>query len=435
MIRKLLLFLVVMLTVQFSFAQGAEIKGNCLYDNSTNRVIIRLALRNPTGSPAPIQLAGMRFGIQFNPLAVSYDGYTSYMNNGASPGLNDASFLSFIDPDSNTPNGFTWESPATRSATIASPAGSKTLSMIYINRSTDICNNANIIGANQMKVLIDIYFTLVNSNPSYYHLNEPGSYGWGDPEFIAQFFTKDNGGHNGVLTDPFKEIAIVIIRQGNTSNPYQPFDYANAGCATSGNPNPVVVSGSNVNFINPINGVLSGKVTKLDAEERNDHVALDWKVEHNELVDHYEIERKEENGSFKTVGLIMSDNKNSTTLYQFKDKITSRDMKLYYRVKIVGVDQVITYSDIRMVRPGSAQQHAVKIFPNPTSDFIRFKAPLINGSYVCRVYSNEGRMVLTANTSSLNSIINIKSLVRGSYFIELYHPQSGKRFYSQFSKQ
>lgn len=102
---------------------------------------------------------------------------------------------------------------------------------------------------------------------------------------------------------------------------------------------------------------------------------------------------------------------------------------------MVGIDQVTTYSDIRMVRPGSAQQNALKIFPNPASDFIGFKAPLINGNYVCRVYSNEGRMVLTANATSLNTNINIKSLVAGSYFIELYHPQSGKRFYSQFSKQ
>ncbi len=244
--------------------------------------------------------------------------------------------------------------------------------------------------------------------------------------------TKWNGGHTGNLTDAYKEIAIVIIRQSGSQNPYQPFDASN--CLNS-NFNPITIGSDDINFITPINGVLSGKVSKLDAEERNDHVALDWKVEHNELVDHYEIERKDENGIFKTIGLVMSDNKNSTTLYQFKDKITSRDLKLYYRVKTIGIDQVITYSDIRMVRPGSVQQNAVKIFPNPTSDFIRFKAPLINGSYVCRVYSNEGRMVLTANASSLNTSINIKSLVVGSYFIEMYHPQSGKRFYSQFSKQ
>lgn len=435
MIKKLLLLLVLMPMLHLTHAQNAEILGNCLYDNTTNRVIIRLALRNPTGSPAPIQLAGMRFGIQYNPLAVAYAGYTSYMYNITNSGLNDVGNLSFIGPDSNIPAGFSWESPSTRSATISSTGGTKTLNRIYINRSTDICAYANVIGPNQMKVLIDIYFTLVNSNPDYYHLNELGSYGWGDPEFIAQFFTKDNGGHNGILTDPFKEIAIVIIRQGNTGNPYQPFDFANAGCSSSANTNPVVVTGDNVNFINPINGVLIGKIEKFSAEERNDHVALHWKVENNELVDHYEIERRVENGAFKTIGIVMSDNKNSTTQYYFKDKITDRNQQLYYRVKTTGIDKIVTYSDVKMVRPGSVQQNTVKVFPNPASEFIRFNAPLINGNYVCRVYSNEGRMVMTANASSSNPAISIKNLQTGSYFIELYHPQSGNRFYAQFSKQ
>ena len=428
MIRKLLLFLVVITTLQnTSYSQGAEIYGNAFWQSANNRIVIRLALSNPTGSSTgQMRLMGMRFGFQYNNAQVTFAGYTSYMT-----GLNDASSLTFIGPDT-APNAQDIDASlgSSRTATI-STGGTKVMQQRYINRSTTSCDNGVSIPSGTSAILIDIYFTLNTRPPSYYHLTDP-DYGFGDTEFIAQFLHKFNGGHNGNLTDAYKEIAIVIIRQSGSQNPYQPFDASN--CANS-NFNPITIGSDDVNFINPINGVLSGKVSRLDAEERNDHVALDWNVEYNELVDHYEIERKDENGSFKTVGMIMSDNKNSTTLYQFKDKITSRDLKLYYRVKIVGVDQVITYSDIKMVRPGSAQENAVKIFPNPTSDFILFKAPLINGNYVCRIYSNEGRMVLTANASSFNSSINIKSLVAGSYFIEMYHPQSGKRFYSQFSKQ
>jgi len=428
MIRKLLLLLVVITILQnTSYGQGAEIYGNAFWQSANSRIVIRLAMRNPTGSnTGQMQFVGMRYGIQYNQTEVSYAGFFSYM-----PGFNSSDFLSFIGPDTDpSPALVGVDAPSSRTATIIT-GGTKTMQRRYINLSTNICNNAVSIPAGTAVIMIDIYFTLKTRPPSFYNLNDP-NYGFGDPQFIAQFLHKNNGDHNGDLTNAFKEIAIVIVRQGNSGNPYQPFDASN--CSNS-NFNPITIQSGNINFIDPINGVLSGKVSKLDAEERNDHVALDWNVEHNELVDHYEIERKDENGSFKTVGMIMSDNKNSTNLYQFKDKITSRDLKLYYRVKIVGVDQVITYSDIKMVRPGSAQENAVKIFPNPTSDFIRFIAPLINGNYVCRVYSNEGRMVLTANASSLNSIINIKSLVAGSYFIEMYHPQSGKRFYSQFSKQ
>jgi hypothetical protein len=44
-------------------------------------------------------------------------------------------------------------------------------------------------------------------------------------------------------------------------------------------------------------------------------------------------------------------------------------------------------------------------------------------------------MVKVENISYPNSGIHINALVNGNYFVELYHPQSGKRFYSQFTKQ
>jgi hypothetical protein len=44
-------------------------------------------------------------------------------------------------------------------------------------------------------------------------------------------------------------------------------------------------------------------------------------------------------------------------------------------------------------------------------------------------------MVKVENMSYPNSSININTLGNGNYFVELYHPQSGKRFYSQFTKQ
>lgn len=433
MIRNLLLLLVALPFLQNSYGQGAEIYGNCFYQNTTKRVIIRLALRNPTGAnSSPMDFVGMRFGFQYNSAAVTYDGYQSYMSNINNSGLDDASYLSFIGPDTGPSPAVGVESPSSRNAVITSTGGTKTLQLRYINRSTTDCTHPNSINAGEVKILLDIYFTLVNDNPSYYHLNNTSTYGFGDPEFIAQFLTKDNGGYYGNLSDAFKEIAVVVIRQGNQSNLYQPFDLNDC---KNGNVDPIVVNGSNVNFISPINGILSGKIEKLTAEERNDYVALNWEVENNEVVDHYEIERKDENGSFRTIGIIMSDNKSSTASYQFKDKITARDLKLYYRVKIAGEGQVVTYSDMKMVRPGSIQLNTLKIFPNPSSDYIRFNATPGTGAYVCRIYSNEGKVVMVSTTTSASEPVSIKHLRAGAYFIELYNPQSGKRFYSQFSKQ
>jgi Secretion system C-terminal sorting domain len=429
MIRKLLLLLVVITYLQnTSYSQGAEVYGNAFWQSANNRIVIRLALSNPTGSSSgQMRLMGMRFGFQYNAAQVSYAGYTSYMG-----GLGDAAFLSFIGPDT-APNGADIDAGVGSSRTANYPGGSKTMQQRYINRSTDNCNNGLVIPAGTSAILIDIYFTLNSRPPSFYHLTDP-DFGFGDPEFIAQFLHKFNGGHTGNLSDSYKEIAIVLIRQSGSQNPYQPFD---ASSCTNANFNPITIGSDDINFITPINGVLAGKAVDANVQDRDSHVLVNWKSEHNQLVDYFEVQRKEGNGEFKTIGIVMGKEGNEAVDYEFKDKITARDVEPSYRIKVINNDKIITYSDVKKIRLGSEQSVSVKVFPNPSSENIRINLPSVgNGSlFVCRMYSTEGRMVKVSNVSLANPSVDIKSLSVGSYFMELYNPKSGKRFYTQFSKQ
>jgi hypothetical protein len=431
MIRKLLLLLVVITILQnTSYSQGAEIYGNAFWQSANNRIVIRLALRNPTGSSTgQMNFVGMRFGVQFNDLKVNYAGFHSYMT-----GLNAADYLSFIGPDTDpAPANVGVESPSSRLATI-STGGTKTMQRRYINLSTNICDNGLPIPAGTAAIMIDIYFTFVPpAQPADYHLTDP-DYGFGDPEFIAQFLHKNNGDHTGNLLDAKKEIAIVINRQGNSTNPYQPFDASNC---TNSNFAPITINSADINFINPINGVLAGKAVDANVQDKDNHVLVNWKSEYNQLVDYFEVQRKEGSGEFKTIGLVMGKEGSENIQYEFKDKITARDVEPSYRIKVINNDKVITYSDVKKIRLGSEQSISVKVFPNPSSDNIRINLPAIeNGSvFVCRMYSTEGRMVKVTNVSASNPSVDIKSLSVGSYFMELYNPKSGKRFYTQFSKQ
>lgn len=414
-----------------TYSQGAEFFSNCFWQSANNRIVVRIALSNPTGSSSgQMKLVGMRFGFQYNADQVNYTGYTSYMTT-----LNDPTHLGFIGPDTNPSPAVDIDVPSSRSAYISSTGSNKTMQRRYINRSTSICNNAIVINSGNTVILLDIYFQLVSRPPGFYHLTN-SLYGFNDTEFIAQLLDKwsipNNDPHNANLINDYKDIAIIVFRIANSQSPYQPFDAS--GC-TNGNFNPISIGKEDANFISPINGVLSGKVESLTAAEKNNNIQLDWKVENNELVDHYELERKDENGEFKTIAMIMSDNKYSTTSYQYTDKITAREQQLYYRVKTVGLDQVITYSDVKTIKLRSVQQPNIKVYPNPSSDVIRIDLPIANGAYVCRFYNSEGRMVKVENMSFPNSSIQVNTLVNGNYFVELYHPQSGKRFYSQFTKQ
>jgi hypothetical protein len=429
MIRKLLLLLVVITILQnTSSAQQVSVLGNVVWDNTTETITVRIALRNNSNSSSNCEIAAMRIGYQFNEAVLSYAGFKSYFYNGSnqSTGLNDASYLASpilsgnFDPDHTIP-----VNDGTRMS------GGKILRKNYINRSTTSCTNLWVIPGQTYRVAFDIYFKLkVGIPPSDYGLTTTGSYGFGSANFIAQFI----GNINQPLSDSKKEIAILIDHSG--SSPYQPFDQSGSSCS-SGNLNPLPITDNSVSFIDPINGILSGKAIDANVQDRENHVLVQWQSENNQLVDYFEVQRKEGGGEFKTIGLVMGKEGNDNVQYEFKDKITARDVEPSYRIKVINNDKIITYSDVKKIRLGSEQSISVKVFPNPSSESIRINLPDANtgSSFVCRMYSTEGRIVKVTNVSAANPSVDIKSLSVGSYFMELYNPKSGKRFYTQFSKQ
>ena len=448
MIRKLLLLLVVITILQnTSYSQQATILANCYYQNAPypGRIVIRLAIRNNTASGQDFELSGIRVGVQYNADAVTPAGYTSYMYEGGNQysSLNAAENLVCVGGDTYTGgNGYTGTglseysnfAETSRVAYTQDSSISKVMQRRYFNRSSDSCQKSWGVPPQTYRIFVDLYFTLNDINQlSYYNLNNTSTYGFDSPDFIAQGMNS----HNANLKTAKSEIGIVLIRNSNcTNNPYQPISWSTESCV-NGKVNPVTINGdSTVNFISPMNGVLAGKAINANLLEKEKNVLVQWEAENNELVDYFEVQRKDENGDFKTIGLVMSDNKNTTLNYKFSDKITARDIESYYRIKAIGTDKVITYSDVKKIKLRSEQSVSVKVFPNPSSESIRINLPeSVNNQYVVRMYSTEGRIVKVTNVSGANPTVDVTSLSVGSYFMELYNPKSGKRFYTQFSKQ
>lgn len=424
MIRKLLLLLVTVLYLQFTFAQQVSVLGNVIWDNTTERIKVRIAIRNNSNSATNCEIAAMRIGYQFNETVLTYDGFMSYFYNGSnqSSGLNDVTYLTSLGGMFNPDHAAPYDDGTRLS-------GSKTLRKNYINRSTTECTNLWTIPGNTYRVAFDLYFKFKPGYfPADYGLTTAGSYGFNTPNFIAQFISD----LNQTLSDAKKEIAVVIDHSG--SSPYQPFDQSGSSC-NSGNLNPLPITDNSLGFISPINGVLSAKFDQLDVLQKDQYVSVIWKVDNIDRVHHYEIERREESGTFRTIGSVISADESSAASYYFKDISITNGLKLYYRIKAVSADQSVMYSDIKMIRAGSLNENTVKVFPNPTTEFIQFNVPSSNGNYLYRIYSSEGKLVISGNAISSNGRLNIRNLKTGSYFIELYHPVNGKRFYSQFSRQ
>ncbi len=189
-----------------------------------------------------------------------------------------------------------------------------------------------------------------------------------------------------------------------------------------------------LNFAEGQSLMVTNNIEAATAADNSTFILLQWKVKDNVSVDHYEIERMDINGTYSTIAFILSDNNEETRQYKYKDKITVRDLHLFYRVKAVNIDGTEMFSEVMPLDLRSTGEGLADIEYKKGSDFITLQLPRTKGSYIFRFYNIVGRMVKTKTVGASQKKIMIDDLKNGSYFIEAFHPQTGKRFYAKFIK-
>ncbi len=116
--------------------------------------------------------------------------------------------------------------------------------------------------------------------------------------------------------------------------------------------------------------------------------------------------------------------------------MTGSEGVLFYRLKTIELNGEVRYSSIIRLNVKERQSSSITILPNPGTSEISLQLPPVKGGFVCRIYNAEGKMVSVLNqTASPEMKVNISSFQRGDYFMEVYHPQTGKRYYGRFTKQ
>lgn len=433
MIKSLLLLPVLLVCFLSLNAQQAEILGNCFYDNTTNRITIRIGIRNNTSSNVNLEYIGQRFGFQYNSSAVTYSGYRSFMYKftDQNSGINASEYINFVGVDTGPSPAVGTEATSSRIAPIANSTLTKTMQRRFINRSTGWCFNIMNVPPNEMRLLLDIFFTLNDpAQAATYNLNKPG-YGFNTPDFIAQFFTKDNGGHDAVLASPKIEIGVVIIRQGNTGNPYQPFDMSSCN---EGSVNPISVSGDNINFIGPVQGVLAGNGYHLTVSEKNGYARLQWETPPDELVNEIQVERKTGEGSFEVIASLPATNQTEAVTYNYEDLYRIQGQKYEYRVASKYVDGSVAYSNT-VLWSALNNGTGIQILTNPVKGSMKLQGPFLKGNYNIRIFSYTGILVLSTQRYSADMSIDVSILPNGQYIAEVIHPLTATRTVLKFQKQ
>jgi predicted outer membrane repeat protein len=163
------------------------------------------------------------------------------------------------------------------------------------------------------------------------------------------------------------------------------------------------------------------KLVSFDAKAYENQVQLIWKTSSETNSAGFEVERSDNGKEFTKIGYVKSEASAGNSLealeYNFTDS-EIRNLKsqiLFYRLKQVDLDGKFTYSAIKSVKMES--EGAVKVFPNPTSDFIYIETNSVSKIKNIQLVNAKGSVIYRSNLQE--NKIDISSQPTGIYFLKI----------------
>jgi hypothetical protein len=180
------------------------------------------------------------------------------------------------------------------------------------------------------------------------------------------------------------------------------------------------VKNNNVNVL-PLtlldfNAILSGTTSNIV-----------WNTAAEENLLGYDVERSIDGGrTFKKVEFVHAKAGNSVNTYTIYDDVTTFSGKIFYRLKVININGVATYSQIRFVNIVK-QQSPIEVLPNPFSgEFNAVVYASNEENLVLRVVSLEGKQIINQTKkafkgSNVYQIALSPVYATGQYILEIIH--------------
>lgn len=176
---------------------------------------------------------------------------------------------------------------------------------------------------------------------------------------------------------------------------------------------------------NPSNGPMPVVLSSFSVQRGGKNaVIITWKTEQELNSDRYEIQRSTNNIDFETVGVVATQSSNSSVAryYSFTDNSDAANGASYYRLKMVDIDNSLTYSGVKVVK-ASGFQAEISIFPNPAQGNQPITIINMSEPATIRIFDYTGRLV--QQVSSNGNSANINNLQKGSYIVNITGKQTG----------
>jgi hypothetical protein len=174
------------------------------------------------------------------------------------------------------------------------------------------------------------------------------------------------------------------------------------------NPPAINVYFDDITLVKPV--VLPLKLISFTASEQGETIYLNWKVNNEVNLQHYEIEQSNNGIDFKRIGTVAG----GRLYYSYADKNRAGNAgTLYYRLKITGSNGAIAYSPI--VHIASTLSPIVVLLPNPAKNYFTIGGAKQAGTV--EIIDANGKIVERTSLVSPTSKINISTLSAGIYFV------------------
>ncbi len=167
------------------------------------------------------------------------------------------------------------------------------------------------------------------------------------------------------------------------------------------------------------------KLVDFSARYDQTDVSLSWKSSQEVNFNYYELEHSTDGNTFTTTSIIFSAGENGNGAeYNYVDKsVAAKGGLIYYRLKMVDIDNKFTYSTIRIIRLGKANGLVtLNSYPNPVVNELRITLPYSwqNKKVNIDLYNANGQHVNTLKVlnSSQTETISMTNMQRGIYFLK-----------------
>lgn len=202
------------------------------------------------------------------------------------------------------------------------------------------------------------------------------------------------------------------------------------GTATGNNNSGTVISGNFVSSFSPFAlGSTSAaqplplQLLSFSARPAARAALLDWELATPDGGEQIVVERSNDGSDFTALGRF--DLTKETPLRQrFTDESPLTGPN-YYRLRITGVDGVVTHSPVRTLHFGAVATSDLRLYPNPAHDVLNLEWTSTEAPAHIQLFTSAGRLVLSEKVvDKANASLSVSGLVPGVYWVVL--EQAGK---------